>query len=421
MRDELLTMKRSWPQDVLAGMTVAIVALPLALGFGVTSGAGAASGITTAIVAGLLAAIFGGSRFQVSGPTGAMTVVLVPIIASFGTTALLAVGLIAGLIIIIFSALRLGRFMERIPWSVAEGFTLGIALVIALQQLPLILQVPRGEGTETLVVAWNSAANAIAQGVNIVSIVVVALTLAIKLAWSALMRRAAWKYSIPASAVAVVVMTTLAWALNLPVSRIGELPASDIFHFSFAWPTIDIFSLLYAGLAVAFLGAIESLLSARVADSMAASRDGESAGHHQPNRELFGQGIATIGSALFGGMPATGAIARTGVNVHAGAKTRLSAAVHAIALVIMVFALGWLVSIIPTAVLAGVLLGTSWRIANPRSVAEALRTTTLNKVTFLVTAVAVVTIDLIWGTLLGVLLHVIGTSVEKRRTSKLGK
>lgn len=412
-------MRKSWPQDLLAGVTVAIVALPLALGFGVTSGAGAASGIATAIIAGLVAAVLGGSRFQVSGPTGAMTVVLVPIIASFGTSALFAVGIIAGAIILLFGLFRLGRFMERIPWSVAEGFTLGIALVIALQQLPLVLQVPRGEGTETLVVAWGALSHAIESGFNVVSLTIVAMTLAIKLSWSAIMRKLSWKFVIPASAVAVVVMTTLVSLLDLGVTRIGALPASDIFHISFAWPTVDAVALVYSALVIAFLGAIESLLSARVADSMAASRDQTEVIHHQPNRELVGQGLATVASSIFGGMPATGAIARSGVNVHAGAKTRLASATHAIALVIMVFVFAPVVAQIPTAVLAGVLLGTSWRIANPRSIREALRTTALNKVTFLVTAVAVVTIDLIWGTLIGVLTHVIGALIEKKRAPKL--
>lgn len=415
MRSELQVMRRSWPQDILAGVAVAIVALPLALGFGVTSGAGPASGVATAIIAGLVAALLGGSRYQVSGPTGAMTVVLVPIIATFGVEALFAVGLIAGVIIVLFGLFRLGRFMERIPWSVAEGFTLGIAVVIALQQLPLVLQVPRGEGTETLVVAWGAIAHAAKSGFNVASIIVVVSTLALKLSWSAFMKRMSWRFTIPASAVAVVVMTTAVCTLNLPLARIGALPASEIFHVNLAWPSIDIFSLIYSGLVIAFLGAIESLLSARVADSMAASRDKTDVARHKPNQELFGQGVATLASALFGGMPATGAIARTSVNVHAGAQTRLASATHALALIAMVFALAPVVALVPTAVLAGVLLGTSWRIASPRSIIEAMRTTTLNKVTFVTTALAVITIDLIWGTLIGVAVHFIGSLIQKSR------
>jgi SulP family sulfate permease len=258
-------------------------------------------------------------------------------------------------------------------------------------------------------------------GFNGISILVVALTLLIKFGWSALLHRLRWKFVIPASAVAVVIMTTASGVLALPISRIGALPASEIFHVDFAWPAVDGFALVYSALVIAFLGAIESLLSARVADSMAASRDKADPFHHQPNRELFGQGAATIASAIFGGMPATGAIARSGVNVHAGAKTRLASATHAVVLVVMVFALAPMVSLIPTAVLAGVLLGTSWRIANPRSIAEALRTTNLNKVTFLVTAVSVVTIDLIWGTVIGVVVHAVGTAIGKKCAPKLGE
>jgi MFS superfamily sulfate permease-like transporter len=149
--------------DLVAGSTVAIVALPLALGFGVTSGAGAASGLVTAIVAGFVAGLLGGSNFQVSGPTGAMVVVLFPIIAQVGTSGLLVVGVVAGLLIVLSGLFKLGRFVELVPWSVMEGFTLGIAVVIALQQLPLILEITRGEGTETLLVAWGTIQNAAAE------------------------------------------------------------------------------------------------------------------------------------------------------------------------------------------------------------------------------------------------------------------
>jgi SulP family sulfate permease len=311
--------------------------------------------------------------------------------------------------------------MERIPWSVTEGFTLGIALVIALQQLPLVYQVPRGEGTETLVVAWGTINNAVTMGINWISVAVVLATLTIKFVWSAIMHRMKWRFTIPASALAVVVMTALCTVLNLPIARIGALPASDIFHFSFNWPDVNIGPLIYAATVIAFLGAIESLLSARVADSMAESRDKTEHPLHAPNRELFGQGMASLASAFVGGMPATGAIARSGVNIHAGAQTRLAAAVHALALALLVFGLGSLVALVPTAVLAGVLLGTSWRIASPRSIAEAMRTTTLNKLTFIVTAIAVVGIDLIWGTVIGVLFHVAGSAIGKKRAPKLSE
>lgn len=419
VRDELRLMKTSWVNDTLAGVTVAIVALPLALGFGITSGAGAGSGLATAIIAGLLAAVLGGSRFQVSGPTGGMTVILVPIIASYGVPILFAVCLVAGIILVLLGLLKTGRFMERIPWSVAEGFTLGIALVIAIQQLPLILGVPKGEGNETLVVAINTISHAIANGFSLVSVGFVTVTLAIKLLWSRLNARMRWRYAIPASAVAVVSMTAVAQLTHARIGTIGTINSLDIFHLSISWTNISLGQLFYFSMMIALLGGVEALLAARVADSMFASRHHNASAiaipPHRPNRELIGQGIATIASGVFGGMPSTGAIARTGVNVHAGAQTRLAAVIHALTLVVFVFALAPIVAVIPTTVLAGVLLGTSWRIANPQSIIENMRTTTVNKISFLVTAVGVVAIDLIWGTIIGVVVYIIGKRIAEKR------
>jgi len=172
--------------DIVAGLTVAIVALPLALGFGVTSGAGAAAGLVTAIVAGAVAGIFGGSRFQVSGPTGAMVVVLAPILATLGLASLLPMGIIAGIFLLVFGALRLGRYVEKVPWPVMEGFTLGIAIVIALQQIPLIFNVERAQGSEVLLVAARTVSSALSQPLEWWSLAVVAATLALKILWSAL-------------------------------------------------------------------------------------------------------------------------------------------------------------------------------------------------------------------------------------------
>lgn len=420
VRDELQLMKRSWVTDLIAGVTVAIVALPLALGFGITSGAGAGSGLATAIIAGLVAAVLGGSRFQVSGPTGAMTVILVPIIASYGIGVLFAVCLVSGVILVLLSFLKAGRLMERIPWSVAEGFTLGIALVIAIQQLPLTLGVPKGEGNETLIIAVNTIGHAFSDGVALSVVGFTVATLAIKIAWSKLNTRLNWRYSIPASAVAVIVVTVVAQVAHADVPTIGAINSRDVFHLNISWPGINTGQLLYFAVMIALLGGVEALLAARVADNMYSARHhyeaGAQAPHHRPNRELFGQGMATMVSGFFGGMPSTGAIARTGVNVHAGAQTRLAAIVHALTLVVFVFALAPLVALIPTAVLAGVLLGTSWRIANPHSIRENWKTTRVNQVAYLVTAIGVVAIDLIWGTVIGVLVYIVGNRLANQRS-----
>ena len=391
--------------DLPAGLTVGIVALPLALGFGITTGSGAASGLATAIVAGFIAALFGGSNFQVSGPTGAMTVVLVPIVAAYGVGVLFVIGVAAGALVILMGLLRLGRFIERVPWSVMEGFTLGIALVIALQQLPLVFEVDRGEGTESLLVTWNTLGNIISQPVHWNSLIVVAGTLLVQFGWGRWQNLGAFRLRIPPSAVAVLVVSLVVWLTGFEVAKIGALPAESIFVFNWTLPTLPFSALLYPIIAVALLAAIESLLAARVADSMAHRAMGGDAPKHNPNRELVGQGLASIGSAIVGGMPATGAIARTGVNVESGARTRLAAMIHALALAGFVFVLAPAVAEIPLAVLAAVLLTTSWRIASPSSVREALQTTTVEKVSYLATAIAVLSIDLIWGTVIGILVH----------------
>ena len=157
---------RYWKSDLLAGITVGIVALPLALGFAITTGAPASAGLATAIVAGFVAAFFGGSNFQVSGPTGAMTVILVPIVASYGLQSLVLLGIAAGSLIIVMSLLRLGKWIDAVPWAVMEGFTLGIALIIALQQIPLIFDVPKADGTHTLSVAYTTLINALQLPLN---------------------------------------------------------------------------------------------------------------------------------------------------------------------------------------------------------------------------------------------------------------
>jgi SulP family sulfate permease len=333
-----------------------------------------------------------------------MTVILVPIVAQYSAKSLFELGVVSGLIILAFAALRLGRFIERIPWSVMEGFTLGIAIVIALQQLPLVFEVAKPSAKETLVAAYETFDIVIARGVNWISLAIVALTLAIKFGWVWLRKKLKLSLSLPPTFIAVALASAIVVTLNLPVARVGKLPADNIFSFDFALVDIGLPALLGASLSIALLGAIESLLAARVADSMAHRRDGIVVAH-RPNRELFGQGLANIASAVVGGMPATGAIARTGVNVNSGARTKLASASHAVFLAALILIAGALVSQIPTAVLAGVLLATSWRIANPASIREALQTSVQDRISYLATAAFVVAIDLIWGLVIGLVVH----------------
>ena len=408
------TLLSHWKKDVIAGLTVGIVALPLALGFAITTGAPASAGLTTAIIAGFLAALFGGSNYQVSGPTGAMTVVLVPIVASYGVSALPALGIAAGLIIIAISAFRLGTYIDRVPLAVMEGFTLGIALIIAIQQIPLIFDVPKAEGSHTVSVALATLRRALDEPVHWSSIGLAFATLTLKRLWPRLKKLLHIPFHIPASALAVVIVSLSAYFANVDATRIDNLPRTLSLNFEFSFPDMPVVHFIYAAFVIAALGAIESLLSARVADGLAHREIDHDQPRHQPNKELFGQGLATIASVSVGGLPATGAIARTSVNVHAGARTRLAAMVHSLFLLFVVLFFAPVISYIPTAVLAGVLLGTSLRIANPRSIREALQSTGPQRLVYCATALAVLFIDLIWGVIIGLAIHYIAQKTERK-------
>ncbi len=395
--------QRNWRNDLIAGITVGIVALPLALAFGITTGTGATSGLITAIIAGFLAALFGGSNYQVSGPTGAMTVVLVPIVTKFGTAALLPLGIGAGLIVILAGLIRSGSLINKVPWPVMEGFTFGIALVIALQQLPGALAVSSQNGGSTIATAVKTLNYAVDKGLNLQALSLVVLTLVIKFSYPLFAKKLGFMFHIPASFVAIIFVTLIAFSINLNIPTVGNLP-TNVFKVSHLTSGIPFKSLIIPMFEIALLAAIESLLSARIADSLAHHQDGFTP--YKPNRELFGQGIASAVSSIFGGLPATGAIARTGVNVRSGAHTRAAAIIHSIFLLAAVFLLNPIISHIPTATLAGILIGTSYRIARPSAIKEALATTKSDAIVLISTALIVLIIDLIWGIALGILIYI---------------
>jgi len=383
-------LRGSWRADVLAGLTVGIVALPLALAFGVSSGAGAEAGLVTAVVAGLVAAVFGGSHVQVSGPTGAMVVVLAPIVASHGPGAVVTVSVLAGIVVLVAGALRLGRTVSYIPWPVVEGFTLGIGLIIVLQQVPVAVGVSgTGHSTNAAVAAAQAASSATWRDalwplatVVVVGVLVVVLGRVVP--------------RVPGSFLAIAIATTVAAMAGLPLTTIGALPAGLPAP---AMPDLSlgaISALAGPALTVAALAAIESLLSARVAASISDT------GPYDADRELVGQGLASIASGFFGGMPATGAIARTAVNVRSGGRSRLSAAVHALALLAVVYLAAQVVSRIPLAALAGVLVVTAGRMVSPRLVRTMFRSTRADAAVFVVTAVVTVTFDLVVAVAIGI-------------------
>jgi SulP family sulfate permease len=398
-------------KDSIAGVTVAIVALPLAIGFGITSGMSAAAGISTAIIAGLIAGLLGGSRYQVSGPTGAMTVVLIPVIAKFGPTAIPILGVMAGLFVILMSAIRLGGLINKVPDSVVEGFTVGIALVIGLQQIPFALGVAKGEGERTLQVAYHTVKSALTTGLHWQTILVVVLTLVIKFNFVRVIQILKIRAYIPASFGALVMTTLIVKGFGLDVALIGEIPRNVAKWSAPTFSGIDLTQLIIPALSIAVLAAIESLLSARVADDLSNTKPGQ---EFSPNRELFGQGLATSVASVFGGMPATGAIARTNVNVRAGAKSRFSAIVHAITLLLIVLFLAPIFSQIPSAAIAGVLIGTSFRIFNKASMKEIFKSGRKNIWIYLITAAVTVGVDLIWGIFVGIALYLLLRAIPKK-------
>jgi len=328
--------------DLFGGVTAGVVALPLALAFGVASGAGAAAGLYGAIVLGFVAAILGGTRVQISGPTGPMTVVFASALTALGGSLemAMAVVLVGGLIQILFGLFKTGVLVRYIPYPVISGFMSGIgAIIIILQIAPFLGADPYSSPLRALAGLGNSLA-----GLNLQAVGLGAITLGIVFLTPMRISR-----FLPSPLLALVVGTLLAVLLGMNVPVIGEIPTAlpelHIPQFSLAdWSLI--FTL---GLTLALLGSIDSLLTSLVADSITQTR-------HKPNRELVGQGIGNVMCSFVGGLPGAGATMRTVVNVNSGGTTRVSGVVHAVFLLALLMGLAPLAAQIPLAVLAGILI-----------------------------------------------------------------
>ncbi|NUP47026.1 MAG: SulP family inorganic anion transporter [Catenulispora sp.] len=399
-------MRRSPRRDLVSGLTVAVVALPLALGFGITSGAGAQAGLVTAVIAGALAAVFGGSNLQVTGPTGAMTVVLVPIVHSYGIDGVMTVGLMAGVILVVLALLRAGRAMSYVPVPVIEGFTLGIAGVIGLQQIPGALGIKTPSGDNPAVVAAKAVGD-FAGHPQWTSIIVSSAVAAVLLIGARL------RPAVPFSLLAVVASTAAVWGLGLSTGTIGHLPSG------LSAPSTSFFELSHVGallppaLAVAALAALESLMSASAADAMSVSE------RHDSDRELFGQGLANIAAPLFGGVAATGAIARTAVNVRTGAASRLASLVHAAVLAVIVFAAAPLVAHIPRAALAGVLIATAVRMVEVGSIRALARASRGETAILLLTATVTLASTLVNAVVVGMVVAAVVAVTKVSKAARL--
>ncbi len=336
--------------DLSAGLTVGIIALPLAIGFGIASGVTPGQGLWTAIVGGLLISLLGGSRHQIGGPTGAFVPVLAAVTAAHGYDGLALATMMAGVLLVLMGAFRLGALLKYIPYPVVAGFTAGIAVIIFLGQVPefLGLVLPHTGHTPALFMEIVRHATA----VNWHTAAIGALALTILFLWPKLTRR------VPASLVAVVATTVIAawlrWDVATIQTKFGGIPSGlPGIHF----PRVSlalIRELLAPALTIAALGGIESLLSATVADGMADTR-------HDSNQELLGQGLANFLTPLIGGFAVTGAIARTAANIRSGARTPVAGIVHALALMLFVLAGAKYASMIPLAALSAVLIGVALR------------------------------------------------------------
>jgi len=386
--------------DLASGLTVGLVALPLAMAFGIASGVTPQSGLYTALVAGFLISALGGSRVQIGGPTGAFVVIVAGIVSRFGLEGLSLVTLMAGALLLLMGITGLGAAVKFIPRPVIIGFTNGIALLIVSTQIKDFLGLKTGAVPSSFLPRMKVLAQNIGS-VQWQTVVVGCVTLAIILGWPRVNRR------IPGSILAVLACTIMAVLLHLHVETIGTrfgglpqgLPPFTLPHLH----AEHIEPLLPSAFTVALLGAIESLLSAVVADSMAGDR-------HNSNVELVAQGIANIASPLFGGIPATGAIARTATNIRSGALTPVSGMVHSLTLLVILLAAAPLARFIPLATLAAVLFVVAWNMGEWREIGGVLRLAKADiavwAVTFTLTVVADLTVAVGVGMALAALLYI---------------
>lgn len=389
MKPKLLTTLPGYTRagflaDLAAGVTVAMVAIPLSLAIAIASGADPAAGVVTAIVAGFLISALGGSRVQIGGPTGAFIVVVFAVIAQHGYDGLVIATFMAGIILLVAGFLRAGRLIALVPEPVINGFTIGIAIIIATSQIKDLLglsiaQVP-ADFIEKLPVLWGARAT--------LSPASLAVGLGTMVAIVAL-RRAFPR--LPGLIVAVAGASALVAVLDLPVdtiaSRFGALPNRLPVP---ALPDLGyqrMIDLLPSALIIAFLAGVESLLSAIVADRMIGGR-------HRPNAELLAQGAANLGSALFGGLPATGAIARTATNVRAGGRTPVAGIIHALVILLVMLIAAPLAGYLAMPALAGLLILTAWNMSEPHRWPEYLRARRSDRFLMLLTLVLTVLTDL---------------------------
>ncbi len=393
------TLKRQIPRDIVAGVVVAIVALPLSIALAIASGVGPEQGLYTAIVAGFLIALLGGSAVQISGPTAAFATIVAGIVATSGMEGLVAATIIAGGLLILMGVFRLGTLIRFVPYTITTGFTAGIAVTIVAGQLKDLLGLTYPAGTPTIETMDKLSAVVVNFSTfNVEALVVGLVCLAVLVLWPRVSQR------IPGSLIAVLVGIAMVSGLGMHVNTIGDLYTINAGVPQLHMPQLsfELFRDQFAnGFTIAILAAIESLLSCVVADSMISS-------HHRANMELVAQGVGNIGSALFGGIPATGAIARTAANVKAGGRTPISGMVHAVVLLaVMVFLMPY-AALIPMPCIAAILLQVAYNMSGWRTVVHQVRTAPKSDVAVLVvTFLFTVIFDLVMAIGIGMMIALV--------------
>ena len=384
-------------QDIIAGIIVAIIALPLSIALAIASGVNPEQGIYTAIFAGFVIALFGGSKVNISGPTAAFATIVAGIVAKNGLEGLIIATLLAGVILILLGLFRLGTLIKYIPKTVTIGFTAGIAVTIVIGQLKDFLGLSYAPGThniETIEKITNVFSNI--STTNLLALLVGAVSVIIMVVWAKFFKK------VPASLVVVILGALVVGLANMSVLTIGDAYPINSSLPKFSFPAINlelVLSLLPDAFTIAILAAIESLLSCVVSDNMINDT-------HNPNTELIAQGLGNICSGLFGGIPATGAIARTTANIKNGGKTPISGMVHALVLFIVLLVLMPYAALIPMPVIASILFIVAYNMSEWRSFVKIIKTKNVIDIIILVlTFVLTVVFDLVVAIITALILH----------------
>jgi SulP family sulfate permease len=385
--------KKQLPNDILAGIVVGVVALPLAVAFAVASGVSPEKGLITAVIAGFIISFLGGSRVQIGGPTGAFIVIVYGIVEKYGINGLIISTIMAGIILVIFGVLKLGTLLKFFPHPLIVGFTSGIALVIFSTQIKDALGLSIEKVPSEFLEKWSayfqnfSSINYYAFAITIVTILIVVFSKKLT-------------KKIPGSFIAIILITLVVQILKLPVSTIetffGEIPRNisiTIPNFKFS----DLTLYIQPALTIALLGGIESLLSAVVADGMISA-------NHRSNTELIAQGIANIVTPFFGGIPATGAIARTATNVKNGGRTPIAGVTHAVTLLLIMLLFGKWAKLIPMSCLAGILIVVAYNMSEWKTFVSILRGSVFDIIVLVTTFLLTVLVDLTVAIQVGVVL-----------------